>query len=64
MEIILNSRYMHLPLYPLVQVVPASLLGPQVLSLLGALKDQASHKTQCPPVKHGDKRGQEIRYSY
>lgn len=55
---------MHLPLYPLVQVVPASLLGPQVLSLLGALKDQASHKTQCPPVKHGDKRGQEIRYSY
>lgn len=41
---------MHLPLHPLVRVVPVGLLGPQVLSLLGALEDQVSHKALHPPV--------------
>lgn len=53
---------MRSPLYPLVQVVPVSLLGPQVLCLPGSLEDQVSHKTLCPPVKHGNIGRQEIRY--
>lgn len=52
---------MHQPLCPLVRAVPVSLSGPQVLSLPGALEDQVSHKTLRPPVKHGNKRRQEIR---
>lgn len=51
---------MHLPLYPLVQVVPVSLLGPQDPSLQEALEDQVSHKLLCPPVKHDNIRRQII----
>lgn len=59
-----NSRQRHLLLFLLVQGVPVSLLGLQVLSLLWALKDQSSHKHLCPPVNHGNKTRQEIRCSY
>lgn len=54
----LNSN-MHLPLYPVVQVVPANLSGPAVLSVPQALKDQSSHNTQYPPAKHDKDRKSE-----
>lgn len=45
----------HLPLHQLFQVLPVSLLVPQLLFLPAAQEDQVFHKCLHPPTKRGHK---------